>query len=114
MIQMRIFMTGATGYIGSEVTKALKNRGHEIVGLVRSQESAQKLTMLGGQPVMGDMRKPEIWKPEAAKADALIHLAAIQIHRRGGMSWLRELNSADTTAVQGLIEAAKEGAGARH
>jgi len=106
---MRIFMTGATGFIGTEVAKALIIRGHEIVGLVRSRESAQKLTALGGRPVMGDMREPEGWKAEAAAAEALIHLAAIQIRRRGGMSWLRELNTADVTAIQGLIEAAKEG-----
>lgn len=106
---MRIFMTGATGFIGSEVTRALRDRGHEIVGLVRSKESSAKLQTLGGRPVMGDLREPETWKSEAAKADALIHLAAIQIHRRGGMKWLRELNRANVTATQGLIEAAKKG-----
>jgi nucleoside-diphosphate-sugar epimerase len=102
-------MTGATGYIGSKVARELKERGHDVVALVRSKEAADRITSLGYRPVIGDMREPEGWKAEAAAAEALIHLAAIQIERRGGMSWLRTLDDANMTALHGLIEAAKEG-----
>jgi len=72
---MRIFITGATGAVGAPVAKRLKKRGHEIVALVRSDESATRVVAQGYQPVFGDMRAPEGWKSEAARADALIHAA---------------------------------------
>lgn len=106
---MRVFVTGATGFIGGGITKALTARGHEVVGLARSREAAGKLEGLGGRPVPGDMRQPEGWKAEAAAAEALVHTAAIPIRRRGGGTWLRALRAADITATRGLIEAARAG-----
>src|ERR1700722_6908846 len=51
---MRVLVTGATGYIGSAAAKALVDRGHEVLGLARSERSAAKLGHLGLDAVMGD------------------------------------------------------------
>ncbi len=70
---MRVFLTGATGYIGSAVVRALLRRGHEAVGLVRSEEKAGRLRGLGGHPVLGDLKDPRTFAEPAAACDAVVH-----------------------------------------
>ncbi len=106
---VRIFLTGATGYIGSAVTRAIKVHGHEIIALVRTGENARKVEELGYRPVIGDMLKPESWKPEAASADALVHVAQLRWPRRVTAAWVRSAQEADGIAFRGLMEAAREG-----
>ncbi len=72
---MRIFVTGATGYIGSSVVKDMILEGHEVVGLARSDEGEAKLRTLGAQPLRGDLTDLEILNRAAAAADAVAHLA---------------------------------------
>ena len=52
---MRIFMTGASGYIGSVVAEKAVEQGHTVVGLARSQASQEKLRKLGVTPLPGDL-----------------------------------------------------------
>jgi len=52
---MKIFITGATGYIGSVITEKLLQKGYEVVGLARSETSAQKLRDQGAEVIMGDL-----------------------------------------------------------
>jgi len=106
---MRIFITGATGAVGAPVAKNLKERGHEIVALVRDAENGKRMLAQGYQPVLCDMRAPERWESEAKRADALIHAAWIRPGRRMGARWLRSAMSADAIAVSALVEAAKQG-----
>jgi nucleoside-diphosphate-sugar epimerase len=73
---MRVFVTGATGYIGSVVTEKLLAAGHEVLGLARSDSSARKLERLGAQPVPGDMGGPAVVSAAARRSEAVIHLAA--------------------------------------
>ncbi|MBZ5729237.1 MAG: NAD-dependent epimerase/dehydratase family protein [Acidobacteriia bacterium] len=72
---MRVFVTGATGYIGAVVTEKLCAAGHEVAGLARSDESARKLERLGAEAVAGDLRDSGAVAAGARRADAAIHLA---------------------------------------
>src|SRR6266536_3372655 len=54
---MRIFLTGATGYIGSAVLDASLRAGHEVTALVRDPEKAERVSLRGVQPVLGDLAK---------------------------------------------------------
>jgi nucleoside-diphosphate-sugar epimerase len=72
---MRIFITGATGWIGSAITKELIAAGHHVVGLVRSEDKARSLLALGGEPLLGSLKDIDILKTGADKTDAVIHTA---------------------------------------
>jgi nucleoside-diphosphate-sugar epimerase len=72
---MRVFITGASGWIGSVLTRELVERGHEVVGLARSEASAERVRALGGQPVRGSMDDHDLLLAEACQSDAVAHLA---------------------------------------
>lgn len=72
---MRVFITGASGWIGSAVSDELRAHGHEVVGLARSQESAAALTARGVTPHPGNLDDPGDLAAAAASADGVIHLA---------------------------------------
>lgn len=72
---MRVFITGASGWIGTALTKGLVAAGHEVVGLARSGTSASTITALGGSAVRGDMADHDLIVAEALRADATAHLA---------------------------------------
>lgn len=72
---MRIFVTGATGWVGSAVVKDLIAAGHEVTGLARSPASAGKLAAAGAQVVHGSIEDIEVLRAAARAADAVIHTA---------------------------------------
>jgi nucleoside-diphosphate-sugar epimerase len=73
---MRIFATGATGYIGSAVTEKLIAAGHRVIGLARSDASARALERLGAEAVRGSLEDAGTISDAAGAADAAIHMAA--------------------------------------
>lgn len=73
---MKIFITGATGYIGGTVALRLKAAGHSVRGLCRDQAKALRLTRLGIDPVMGTLDDSGLLKDEARAADAVINTAS--------------------------------------
>jgi nucleoside-diphosphate-sugar epimerase len=73
---MRVFLTGATGYVGSAVLESLVRAGHRVDALVRSAEGAAKVQARGATPVVGDLMQPASWRAAAAAADGSIHAAA--------------------------------------
>jgi nucleoside-diphosphate-sugar epimerase len=73
---MRIFVTGATGYIGGSVAERLIASGHHVVGLVRSAESIPLLKDRGIESVLGNLDDPEVVTKTAHEADAVIHAAS--------------------------------------
>jgi nucleoside-diphosphate-sugar epimerase len=72
---MRIFVTGASGWIGSAVVPELLGAGHEVVGLARSEASAQRLEAAGADVFRGDVDDPAGLAEAAAASDGVIHLA---------------------------------------
>ena len=74
---MKVFVTGATGFIGGEVVRQLRARGDEVVCLVRNPEKAAKLTELGCELVSGDLGDGEALRKGMQGCDGVVHAAAM-------------------------------------
>ncbi|MGN3962238.1 SDR family oxidoreductase [Burkholderia gladioli] len=72
---MRIFLTGATGFIGSALVPELIQAGHQVLGMTRSEAGAQALRAAGAEAHHGTLEDPDSLSRGAAQADAVIHAA---------------------------------------
>jgi nucleoside-diphosphate-sugar epimerase len=97
---MRIFITGATGYIGSVVAEKAIEQGHEVVGLARSRASEEKLKKLGVTPFPGDLESLDRLTRGAAESDAVLHLGFVHDFTRP----YEELIGIDKSAVRALAQ----------
>ena len=74
---MRIFVTGASGWIGSSVVPELIGAGHQVLGLARSDASAKAITDMGAEVLRGDLNDTDVLRAGARESDGVIHLAFV-------------------------------------
>ena len=74
---MKVFVTGASGFVGSAVIKELISAGHEVIGLARTAESAKKVRDAGAEVLLGGLEDLDILKQGASSADGVIHTAFV-------------------------------------
>jgi nucleoside-diphosphate-sugar epimerase len=75
-MSQRVFLTGATGYLGSAIGARLARAGHEVLGLTRQEDRATWLESLGMTPIVGSIDEPDAWLGRLQNADAVVHAAA--------------------------------------
>lgn len=72
---MRIFLTGATGFVGSRIVPELLQAGHQVLGLTRSEDGAARLAAAGAEAYRGTLEDPDGLRGAAEQADGVIHCA---------------------------------------
>lgn len=100
---MRVFLTGASGYIGAAILDAFARAGHQVTGLVGHAENAARVAARGGKPICGNLLDPASYRAAAEGHDVFIH---------AGFDPARGAE-ADRAAIDALLEAARAGAADR-
>jgi nucleoside-diphosphate-sugar epimerase len=97
---MKVFVTGATGFVGTAVVQELLANGHQVLGLARSEESVNKLIAAGAEAHRGDLNDFESLKAGAGNCDAVIHLGFVHDFTR-----FEEMCKLDGQVIEAIGEA---------
>jgi nucleoside-diphosphate-sugar epimerase len=97
---MRVFLTGANGWIGSMIVQELIEAGHSVVGLVRNKEKGEALVRAGATPMIGSIEDLNLLRRAAGEAEGVIHTAfGLDLSKMG------ELAAQDSAAIEAVGEA---------
>lgn len=99
---MRVFLTGATGFVGSAVASELINAGHQVLGMTRSESGAKSLIGAGVEVHRGSLEDPESLRSGAAQADGVIHCAFDHSVFGGDISQFAAVCDKDSRAIEAL------------
>jgi nucleoside-diphosphate-sugar epimerase len=107
------FITGADGFLGTELVKVLAARGHQVLALTQSVEGARRVRRAGALPVIGDLLEPGRWQDEAA-ADWVFHLPPHPLcKQRVTHAWAESMAQARVALDSHLLDAVASGATTR-
>ncbi len=101
---MNVLVTGATGFVGSAIVKALLRHGHAVQALVRNPEKARYLAQQGATLHMGDMLEPATYQPLVREVDVVINAAQLTIKGRYTEANKARINAADELMTTVLTE----------
>ncbi|NQW00456.1 MAG: NAD-dependent epimerase/dehydratase family protein [Rhodospirillales bacterium] len=96
---MKVFIIGASGYIGGSVAAGLIAKGHDVLGLVRSPDRADQVRALGIEPLLGDLDSADVLTAGAQQADAVINAASAE-HKASVDTLLAALAGSRKTLIQ--------------
>jgi uncharacterized protein len=108
---MKIFITGANGFVGTNLSTIFLREGHEVTALVRDREKASGLPRETSL-VIGEPSKPGKWQEAVAGHDVLINLAGATILKRWNQAYKQLLRDSRILTTRNLVEALPTGAGA--
>lgn len=92
---MRVFLTGASGWIGSAITRDLLEAGHSVTGLIQSKEKGDAFAAAGGTPLIGGLGDLDVLRTGAGEAEGIIHTAfGLDISK------IAQLADEDRTAIE--------------
>nr|HET6901870.1 SDR family oxidoreductase [Ktedonobacteraceae bacterium] len=99
---MRVFVTGATGFIGSVIVRELIEAGHQVLGLARSDAAAASLTSVGAEVHRGTLDDLDSLRSGAAAADGVIHAAFMNEAVRNGPAAFAEAGRVEQRAIEAI------------
>lgn len=101
---MKVFVTGASGFIGTEVVKELISAGHQVIGLARSEKAEKIISDLGATVLNGSLDDLEILKQGVKNADGVIHCGYNHDFMKGGQSTFLDSAATDKNAINAMGE----------